>query len=91
MRTAARLVGKSGHTRLVSSLAALRDYFAKVKDRCIRLDSLVPPVVILTDAAAETAAASLGAVMVDPANGRYEFLAKRICPKLEEAKEELWT
>ena len=54
------------------------EYFLKVKPRKIRLDVKLPPVVILTDAAAEECGASLGAVLIDTYTGCYEFFGKRI-------------
>ena len=64
------------------ALGDLGDFFKRVKPRTIRLTSYLPPVIILTDAAAEDTGASLGAVLVDPAESLYEFFGKRISPDM---------
>ena len=82
VRTAARDLGPTGRSRLQKALGVLGDYFKRVRPRTVRLTSYLPPVVILTDAAAEDCGASLGAVMVDPAESKFEFFGKRISPGL---------
>ena len=82
VRDAARVSGPPGHPRLIRALTNLREYFEARKPRAIRLDVSQPSIIILTDAAAETSGASLGAVMVDPASGTYEYFGKRISPAL---------
>ena len=46
------------------------------------LRSTIPPVVLLTDAAAEESGASLGAVLYDVSTGRFEYFGKRIAPDM---------
>ena len=82
VRNAARNVGSGGCVRLRSALSNLRSYFEQVKPRTIRLCSRLPPIIILSDAAAEVSGASLGAVFIDPAMGTYEFFGKRICDEM---------
>ena len=82
VRSATRLNGMSGHRRLVAALSDLSDYSACVRPLRIRISGIVPPAVILTDAAAEDSGASLGAVLVDPVHNRYEYFGTRIAESL---------
>ena len=63
LRTAARDLSRAGRPRLHSALDDLAKYFQRVRPRSIRLTSVSPPIIILTDAAAEDSGSSLGAVL----------------------------
>ena len=66
LRAAARDLSQHGRKRLHQALGVLGGYFKRVRPRSIRLTSVSPPIIFLTDAAAEDSGSSLGAVFVDP-------------------------
>ena len=78
VRNTARLSGADGHSKLVAALGALAEYTAAVRPRRIRISVALPPVIILTDAASETAGVSVGAVIIDPVNSLYQYFGKRL-------------
>ena len=82
VRIAARDLSMTGRKRLHSALDVLAKYFQKVKPRSIRLTCSAPPIVILTDAAAEDSGSSLGAVFVDPVSKSFEFFGKKIADSM---------
>jgi hypothetical protein len=82
VRNSARLSGADGHSRLLSALHALSEYVSAAKPRRIRISAALPPVIILTDAASESNGSSLGAVMVDPVAGVYQYFGKMINDEL---------
>ena len=59
LRTATRDLDQTGRTRLHKALGDLGDYFKRVRPRSIRLTSVSPPVIILTDAASEDSGSSV--------------------------------
>ena len=78
VRNAARLGGPDGRRKLVASLTALSDYTAAVAPRRIRISKSLPPAIILTDAASESAGVSIGAVLIDPVSKSYQFFGKKL-------------
>ena len=82
VRNAAKVGGSDGRSRLLSSLRNLAAYFHAVKPRRLRISAALPPIFVLTDAASETAGASVGAVLVDPVNSIFEYFGKKLATGL---------
>ena len=73
VRSAQRQSGPQKVEKLRASLVGLAEYFAATKPRVIRTSNPLPPVLLWTDAAAETSVTSFGAVLFDPVSNRLEF------------------
>ena len=75
IRRAAGNRGPSGLENLKALIAALGEHVEQTVPRRIKLVGGNPPVLILTDAAAETSGSTFGAVLFDPLGQHFQFCA----------------
>ena len=75
IRAALRLRFAARKTALARAISDLGEHISATVPRRVYLSHRLPPVVVLTDAAAETSGVTLGAVIADKVTGTCEFWA----------------
>ena len=71
--------GKTRREEVLKCLHALKRHMAAARPRNVILVHRVPPVILMTDAAAEEAGVTLGALICDLASHALQFFGAEVC------------